>query len=120
MNKFESIVGNNSNAVLARRAGNLAKTARLSQQSLVNTLEAKKADVEGKIINLTDLAPTSKDSLAPGVTDFDAKEWVEKLQSLKLEIYDLDVSIRVARDTYNEFFAEVEPKKPTKGPTDKK
>ena len=106
MNKFESIVGNNSNAVLARRAGNLAKTARLSQQSLVNTLEAKKADVEGKIINLTDLAPTSKDSLAPGVTDFDAKEWVEKLQGLKLEIYDLDISIKMAKETFAEYFED--------------
>ena len=106
MNKFESIVGNNSNAVLARRAGNLAKTARLSQQSLVNTLEAKKAEIEGKIINLTDLAPTSKDSLAPGVTDFDAKEWVEKLQSLKLEMYDLDISIKMAKETFAEYFED--------------
>ena len=106
MNKFESIVGNNSNAVLARRAGNLAKTARLSQQSLVNTLEAKKADVEGKIINLTDLAPTSKDSLAPGVTDFDAKQWVEKLQALKLEMYDLDISIKMAKETFAEYFED--------------
>ena len=109
MNKFESIVGNNSNAVLARRAGNLAKTARLSQQSLVNTLEAKKADVEGKIINLTDLAPTSKDSLAPGVEDFNAKNWVEELQSTKLELYDLEVSIKLANETYNEYFADIKP-----------
>ena len=106
MNKFESIVGNNSNAVLARRAGNLAKTARLSQQSLVNTLEAKKADIEGKIINLTDLAPTSKDSLAPGVTDFNAKEWVEKLQALKIEMYDLDISIKMAKETFAEYFED--------------
>ena len=106
MNKFESIVGNNSNAVLARRAGNLAKTARLSQQSLVNTLEAKKADVEGKIINLTDLAPTSRYSLAPGVTDFNAKEWVEKLQALKLEMYDLDISIKMAKETFAEYFED--------------
>lgn len=106
MNKFESIVGNNSNAVLARRAGNLAKTARLSQQSLVNTLEAKKADVEGKIINLTDLAPTSKDSLAPGVQDFNAKQWVEKLQALKLEMYDLDISIKMAKETFAEYFED--------------
>ena len=106
MNKFESIVGNNSNAVLARRAGNLAKTARLSQQSLVNTLEAKKADIEGKIINLTDLAPTSRDSLAPGVQDFNAKQWVEKLQALKLEMYDLDVSIKMAKETFAEYFED--------------
>ena len=106
MNKFESIVGNNSNAVLARRAGNLAKTARLSQQSLVNTLEAKKADVEGKIINLTDLAPTSRDSLAPGVQDFNAKQWVEKLQALKLEMYDLDISIKMAKETFAEYFED--------------
>ena len=69
-------------------------------------LEAKKADIEGKIINLTDLAPTSKDSLAPGVQDFNAKQWVEKLQALKIEMYDLDISIKMAKETFAEYFED--------------
>ena len=106
MNKFEEIVGNNSNAVLARRATHLADTAKLSQESLMNTLKTKKAELEGKIINLTDLAPTSKDSLAPGVVDFNAKNWVEELQNLKLQLYDLEVSIKLANETYSEYFVD--------------
>ena len=106
MNKFEEIVGNNSNAVLARRATHLADTAKLSQESLMNTLKTKKAELEGKIINLTDLAPTSKDSLAPGVADFNAKNWVEELQNLKLKLYDLEVSIKLANETYSEYFVD--------------
>lgn len=109
MNKFEEIVGNNSNAVLARRATHLADTAKLSQESLMNTLKTKKADLEGKIIDLTDLAPTSKDSLAPGVEGFNAKNWVEELQNLKLELYDLEVSIKLANETYNEYFSDIKP-----------
>ena len=109
MNKFEEIVGNNSNAVLARRATHLADTAKLSQESLMNTLKTKKAELEGKIIDLTDLAPTSKDSLAPGVEDFNAKNWVEELQNLKLELYDLEVSIKLANETYNEYFSDIKP-----------
>ena len=109
MNKFEEIVGNNSNAVLARRATHLADTAKLSQESLMNTLKTKKAELEGKIIDLTDLAPTSKDSLAPGVEDFNAKKWVEELQSLKLELYDLEVSIKLAKETYSEYFSDIKP-----------
>lgn len=120
MNKFEEIVGNNGNDVLKRRASNLAAKTIIQQKGLINTLEDRKAGLEEDIINLTDLAPTSKDSLAPGVQDFNAKQWVEKLQALKLEMYDLNISIRVARATYNEFFAEVEPKKPTKVNADKK
>ena len=109
MNKFEEIVGNNSNAVLARRATHLADTAKLSQESLMNTLKTKKAELEGKIIDLTDLAPTSKDSLAPGVEGFNAKNWVEELQNLKLELYDLEVSIKLANETYNEYFSDIKP-----------
>ena len=106
MNRFEEIVGNNSNAVLARRATHLAYTAKLSQESLMNTLKTKKAELEGRIINLTDLAPTSKDSLAPGVVDFNAKNWVEELQNLKLQLYDLEVSIKLANETYSEYFVD--------------
>ena len=109
MNKFEEIVGNNSNAVLARRATHLADTAKLSQESLMNTLKTKKAELEGRIINLTDLAPTSKDSLAPGVEGFNAKNWVEELQNLKLVLYDLEVSIKLANETYNEYFSDIKP-----------
>lgn len=109
MNRFEEIVGNNSNAVLARRATHLADTAKLSQESLMNTLKTKKAELEGRIINLTDLAPTSKDSLAPGVEDFNAKNWVEELQNLKLQLYDLEVSIKLAKETYSEYFSDIKP-----------
>ena len=106
MNRFEEIVGNNSNAVLARRATHLADTAKLSQESLMNTLKTKKAELEGRIINLTDLAPTSKDSLAPRVVDFNAKNWIEELQNLKLQLYDLEVSIKLANETYSEYFVD--------------
>ena len=107
MNKFEEIVGNNSNVVLARRASNLADTAKLSQESLVNALKGQKAKIESKIINLTDLAPTSKDALAPGVEDFEADKWVEELQQLKVSLYDIEVSLKLATETYNEYFADI-------------
>ena len=109
MNKFEEIVGNNSNVVLARRASNLADTAKLSQESLVNTLKGQKAKIEGKIIKLTDLAPTSKDALAPGVEDFEADKWVEELQQLKISLYNTEVSLKLATDTYNEYFTDKKP-----------
>ena len=122
MNKFEILVGNNGNDVLKRRASNLADTALLSQQSLINVLEAKKAETEGKIINLTDLAPTSKDSLSPGVKDFNANAWVETLQALKLELYRLNISINLAKDTFAEYFEDKKEDKKTdkKSDTDDK
>lgn len=106
MNTFEKLVGNNGNEVLKRRAGNLASQAALSQNNLINTLEARKTDLESKLINLTDLAPTSKDSLSPGVQDFNANQWVQELQSLKTELYDVQISINIAKETYTEFFTD--------------
>ena len=65
INKFTQLISDNGDSVLKRRAGNLATTAEIAQQTLINDLKNKKATLELQLANLTDLAPNNKLDLTP-------------------------------------------------------
>ena len=46
LNKFTQTISDNGDSVLKRRAGNLATTAEIAQQTLINDLKNKKATLE--------------------------------------------------------------------------
>lgn len=105
MNKFEQLL--NTDGALQRRSSNLAKSAEIAQQNIVNKLKAQKAELELKIVNLTDLAPESSDSLRPGSKNWNAEQWAKTLQETKQELYTLDIQIKIAEATLNEYFREI-------------
>lgn len=106
MNKFTRLISDNNSSTLARRAGSIATAAQIAQQNIVNQLKQRKCELELKIANLTDLAPESTDSLRPGDKDWDAKKWAIELQETKQELYDLDVQLTIAEETYKEYFED--------------
>jgi hypothetical protein len=107
MTKFESLIASNTNEVLKKRAANIATTADIAQQSIINNLKVRIVAVENQIMNLTDLAPNSTDSLRPGMPNWDANTWANDLQNAKETLYSLKVRYDIATKTYNEFFTEV-------------
>lgn len=106
MNKFTELISNNTSSTLTRRASSIATAAEIAQQNIVNQLKQKKSEVELQIINLTDLAPESSDSLRPGDKDWDAKEWALQLQEAKQTLYNINIQLKLAEETYNEYFTE--------------
>lgn len=106
MNKFTKLISDNGSNTLARRAGSIATAAQIAQQNIVNQLKQKKCELELKVANLTDLAPESTDSLRPGDKDWDAKEWAIELQETKQELYDLNIQLTIAEETYKEYFED--------------
>ena len=106
MNKFTRLISDNNSSTLTRRAGSIATAAQIAQQNIVNQLKQRKCELELKIANLTDLAPESTDSLRPGDKDWDAKKWAIELQETKQELYDLNVQLDIAEETYKEYFED--------------
>lgn len=106
MNKFTRLISDNNSSTLTRRAGSIAMAAQIAQQNIVNQLKQRKCELELKIANLTDLAPESTDSLRPGDKDWDAKKWAIELQETKQELYDLNIQITIAEETYKEYFED--------------
>ena len=106
MNKFERLICNNSNVVLARRAANITTNAKIAQQTIINDLTQKLMDVELRIADATDFAPDSTVSLTPGSKNWDAKVWAQNLQKLKMEKYNIEINLKLAQETYDEFFKD--------------
>lgn len=104
VNKFTQLISDNGDSVLKRRAGNLATTAEIAQQTLINDLKNKKATLELQLANLTDLAPNNKLDLTPSSESWDPNKWVTEVQNTKQQLYNLDIKLQLAEETYNEFF----------------
>lgn len=104
LNKFTQTISDNGDNVLKRRAGNLATTAEIAQQTLINDLKNKKANLELQLANLTDLAPNNKLDLTPSSENWDPNKWVTEVQNIKQQLYNLGIQLQLAQATYDEFF----------------
>lgn len=107
MKKFQELISDNTNASLKRRAAQIATSAEIAQQNLVNQFKQEKTNIELRIAALTDLAPDSTDSLRPGSKDWDAEKWVKDLQAARQELYQVSIQLEIAEKTFNEYFTEV-------------
>lgn len=104
LNKFTQTISDNGDNVLKRRAGNLSTTAEIAQQTLINDLKNKKANLELQLANLTDLAPNNKLDLTPSSENWDPNKWVTEVQNIKQQLYNLGIQLQLAQATYDEFF----------------
>ena len=107
-NKFIKLISDNGSSTLVRRAETISTAAEVAQQNIVNQLKQEKSRLEMRIINLTDFAPETTDSLRPGDKNWDATKWAKELQETKEELYDVKIQLKIAEDTYNEFFKETD------------
>lgn len=108
MNKFTKLISEGADKTLQRRAESVGTAAEIAQQSLVNKLKLEKSNLELKLMNLTDLAPDSKDSLRPCEPNWNANTWATELQRVKQDLYNVKIQLSLAEETYAEFFTDDE------------
>lgn len=104
MNKFQQLLSDNTDKALQRRASVIAETGQIAQQNLVNKIKQEKSRLELKLANLTDFAPETTDSLRPGAADWDPETWTNEVQATKEELYQVKISLKLAEETYKEYF----------------
>lgn len=104
MGKFLDQIAKGGDAVLQQRAGNLNARVRNTFASYLMQLDNEIADREMKEFQLTDLAPTSKDSL--NIPDIDATKWIKDILTVRGELVDLKEQRKIAIDTYMEYFGD--------------
>lgn len=106
MNKFVSTITKSHEGIREDRAQNKAQKTELKQKALVDKLQGEVLDLEGKIQDLTDLAPEDTTSLKP--QDFDEEHWVEKMQQYKIDLLNKQIELETAKETYNDWFVAEE------------
>ena len=112
MGKFLNMMSQNDSKALVARASQINTQARIAQEDIVHGLKNEIANVEIEIQNLTDFAPDTTQSLRPGCKDWNPKKWASNLQSAKTRLYELNVELKIAEKTFEEFFGEDEAQSP--------
>ena len=106
MGKFLQMMSQNDSKALVARASQINVQAKIAQQNIVQNLKNEIAEVEIEIQNLTDFAPDTTQSLRPGVKGWNPTKWASDLQEAKTHLYELNVELKIAEKTFEEFFGD--------------
>lgn len=106
MNKFAQLLTASNKDIKEMRAKMISEDVHDAQSELSRELKKRKRDLEKRLMSLRDMNRDSEFSLKVVKDNFKAEEWVKEIQSIKLELANLEVEIEIAQTTYNEYFGE--------------
>lgn len=103
MGKFEEILTTTGDAVLQKRAKNLAQATKETFEDEKRDLEKRVRKIENDIISMEDLSVRSTQALVVG-EDLDTAAWVRKRVNLALELRDLNIELDTVKKLIGEYF----------------
>jgi len=103
MGKFEEILTTTGDAVLQKRAKNLAQATKETFEDEKRDLEKRIRKIENDIISMEDLSVRSTQALVVG-EDLDTAAWVRKRVNLALELRDLNIELDTVKKLIGEYF----------------
>ena len=108
--KFVVSLTRDNKSIKAARAKIIAEDAYDAQSEIVRTLSQEKREIEKQLLKLSDTSPDSEFSLKVVKDNFKASEWAKSIQALKVQLAMKEVEVKVAVDTFNEWFGNEEQK----------
>jgi hypothetical protein len=108
MSKFAKTLASSNKEIMASRAEMLGEEVALEVSTFVGGLKKEVLGLKNKINRLTDLSPSSKDSLRPGGESFDPSRWVKELHEATLDLTLKEVELSVAEKIQSEWFSDEE------------
>ncbi len=106
MNKFIRTIVGTADGIKGQRATVLATQAKQAHEAIIADLKRKLSGLDLQLIQITDLAPDTTDSLRPG-NGFNPSQWAKAVQALKVEIHQVKIELGIAEETYADWFADV-------------
>lgn len=103
MSKFYNNLIKSNNEIKETRAKRVSEQAEMAQQELVNRIKKELNQLENQLEDIYDLAPDNTQSLNVG-KNFDAEQWVQKVQDLKIQFMNKEVELKAANETLSEWF----------------
>lgn len=103
-NKFAQNLSRSRRDVRGKRADFIADEAKDAQEELVKNLKKDLRVLQKEQTDLEDIWPDDVTSMNPVKKDFNADEWVRKVQANKLAISLKQIEIDAAEETYKDYF----------------
>ena len=105
MGKFESILTTTGDAVLQKRAKNLAQATQETFEDEKRNIEKRIRNIENEVMSMEDLSVRSTQALVVG-ENLDTNAWVKKRINLALELRDLEIELEVVNNLITEYFLD--------------
>ena len=105
MGKFENILTTTGDAVLQKRAKNLAQATQETFEDEKRNIEKRIRNIENEVISMEDLSVRSTQALVVG-ENLDTNAWVKKRINLALELRDLKIELQEVNSLIKEYFGE--------------
>lgn len=105
MGKFETILTTTGDAVLQKRAKNLAQATQETFEDEKRNIERRIRNIENEVISMEDLSVRSTQDLVVG-EKLDTNAWVKKRINLALELRDLKIELQEVNNLIKEYFEE--------------
>ena len=105
MGKFETILTTTGDAVLQKRAKNLAQATKETFEDEKRDIEKRIRNLENEIISMEELSVRSTQDLVVG-EKLDTNAWVKKRVNIALELRDLRIEQKVVDELISEYFDE--------------
>ena len=109
MTKFKENLVKSNSEIKEMRADALSVQAERAKRKIVETYEDLIIDIDTKISRLNDLSPKNKVDLAYR-EDFDANVWAAEQQELLEKKSVIELKLKIAKESYEEWFGEKEKK----------
>lgn len=103
MGKFESILTTTGDAVLQKRAKNLADATKETFEDEKREVSKRIRNIENEVISMEDLSVRSTQALVVG-ENLDTNAWVRKRINLALELRDLRIELEEVEKLIAEYF----------------
>ena len=107
MGKFETILTTTGDAVLQKRAKNLAQATKETFEDEKRDIGKRIRNLENEIVSMEDLSVRSTQDLVVG-EKLDTNAWVKKRVNIALELRDLRIEKKVVDELISEYFGEEE------------
>jgi hypothetical protein len=103
MGKFKEILTTTGDALLQKRADNLADATKETFEDEKRDLEKKIRGIKNEIVNMEDLSVRTTQDLVVG-ENLDSGKWVKKRINLALELHDLNIELDIVNELIGEYF----------------
>lgn len=104
MSKFQEILTSSGQDVLDKRSTIVLSRTKAAMTDKITALKRQREQLELEELNLVDLSVETRDSLRPTSKNFNPNDWTEQLLEINLALRDMDETIEVAEELYNEYF----------------
>jgi len=104
---FKEMLLKNSTEIKESRAKILIETAEDAQFEIVRQLRKERRNLTTKLLSLTDIYPDSELSMRVVKDKFNANSLFNEIQGIKVELANKAVELRLAGETYVEYFGKL-------------